>query len=137
MSQKPNLTRVNDSLEKFEKAQDSLERALKSPIVEERDVAGVIKSFEFVFELSWKTLRRLLETLGYDENSPREVYKAAYKAKLLTDEALWLDILDARNLTTHTYDKKKAEELVAKIKSKYVQAFRELVTTIQEKERTL
>src|SRR6266850_7370438 len=127
MSQKPNLTRAKDSLEKFEQAQESLERALKTPVVTERDVAGVIKSFEYVFELSWKTLRRLLEILGYNENSPREVYKAAYKAELLKDEALWLDILDARNLTTHTYSKEKAEALVEKIKLNYATAFRSLV----------
>jgi len=134
---KPDLTRVKNSLEKFEQAQESLERALKTPVVTERDIAGVIKSFEYVFELSWKTLRRLLEVLGYEENSPRDVYKAAYQAAVLNDEEIWLDILDARNLTTHTYSKKTAEALVKKISSEYVVAFRALVDTIVTKVKLL
>jgi len=137
MTKKGNDIKLKDSLEKLVLAQKSLEEAVALPVKNDRDLAGIIQSFEFVYELAWKTLKRLLEALGHETSAARDVFKMAYKVDILSDEKVWLDILEDRNKTSHTYSKKMAEELVAKVKSRYVAAFHGLVDTISEKIREL
>ena len=133
MIKKDSQIKLKDSLEKLVLAQKSLEEAVALPVENDRDLAGIIQSFEFVYELAWKTLKRLLEALGHETSAARDVFKMAYKIDLLSEEKVWLDILEDRNKTFHTYSRKMAEELVAKVKSRYVAAFRELVKSIHEK----
>lgn len=133
MTQKQNLVKATDSLDKLILAQKSLEEAVALPIVHPRDLAGIIQSFEFVFELTWKTLKRLLEIQGHDAGSARDVFKMAFKIRFLSEEDIWLKILDARNETSHTYSKALAENLVRRINAEYVAAFRGIVDQIQSK----
>lgn len=137
MNKKGNHIKLKDSLEKLVQAQKSLEEAVALPIKHDRDLAGIIQSFEFVYELGWKTLKRLLEVLGHETSSARDAFKAAYKANLLSEEKVWLDILEDRNMTSHTYSKKMAEELVGKVKGRYVGAFRDLVNQIEKRVASL
>lgn len=48
----------------FSIALSALEEACKEPIVNDRDVAGIIKSFEFAYELSWNALKEILADQG-------------------------------------------------------------------------
>ena len=133
MNQKINSRKVDDSLEKLILAQRSLDEAISLPIKNKRDMAGIIKNFEFVFELSWKTLKRLLEVLGHEALSARDTFKIAYKTGLIENGNLWLEIIDSRNLTSHTYDEKIAKLLVEKIKTKYAEEFLLLTKTVTKK----
>lgn len=84
---------------------------------------GIIELFEICFEQSWKALREILLLHGVSEaasGSPREIIKAGYQFHFLDDETLWLDMLKRRNLTTHIYNEKLADELVALIFGKYI-----------------
>ena len=66
---------------------------------------ALIKRFEFTFELCWKMLREFMLDQGYlmEIASPRGVFALAYQEGILHDEALWLDMLESRNLTSHDY----------------------------------
>lgn len=132
MPQKNDSPRLKDSLAKFILAQKNLEKAVALPIKNERDIAGIIQSFVIVYELSWKTLKRFLEFLGHETGSARDVFKTAHKIGVVSEEQVWLDILDARNLASHTYNKAVAEELVEKIKRKYTAAFHGLLQKISD-----
>lgn len=79
-------------------------------------VDGTIQRFEFVFELFWKTLRRFLIEEGEQPSTPRETLRAAFAAGWIKDERAWLELLDARNETTHTYDEEKAREVYEAVK---------------------
>ena len=67
---------------------------------------GVIQRFEYTFELAWKTIKDFLEAGGLDISpiTPRQVIKEAFAAKVLADGQAWIDMLDHRNLLSHTYD---------------------------------
>lgn len=39
-----------------------------------------------------------------DCNSPRDCMKMAFKTHLIQDETTWIEMLENRNLTTHTYN---------------------------------
>ncbi len=103
----------------FEKAFLLLQDALQidSPSVVER--AGIIQFFEMTFELGWKLLKDYQEAEGYTINSPRDAIKQAFQAKLINQGHAWIDALDDRNLTTHTYNEKTAIEVENKIRVAY------------------
>ena len=84
---------------------------------------GVIQRFEFTFELAWKSLREYIADRGGDMNTvvfSKQVFKAAYAAHLIDDEQVWLDMLDARNITSHVYDDQQATQVVAAIRDRYI-----------------
>lgn len=90
------------------RAVERLEKALAQPKDEfVRDSA--IQRFEFCFELSWKVLQSYLELEGLEARSPRAAIRAAFQVGLLSDDPGWLDILELRNLTSHTYDEALAK----------------------------
>ena len=67
---------------------------------------GVIQRFEYCFELAWKTVKDYLEASGlvFATVTPRQVLKDAFAAKILKEGPVWMDMLDHRNLLSHTYD---------------------------------
>ncbi len=67
-----------------------------------------IKDFHYTFEMAWKYIKSVAKTVGYDCRSPRECLKLAYKMGWIKNEEEWLSLLEARNLTSHTYDQETA-----------------------------
>jgi nucleotidyltransferase substrate binding protein (TIGR01987 family) len=89
---------------------------------------GVIQRFEYTFELAWKTLKDYLEESGLliTPVTPREVIKQAFAAKILPDGQVWINMLDNRNLLTHTYDVSVFEQAVVAIAGHYLPALEQL-----------
>ena len=117
----------------FEKAFLLLQDALliDSPSVVER--AGIIQFFEMAFELGWKLLKDYQEAEGFTINSPRDSIKQAFQAKLISQGHAWIDALDDRNLTTHTYNEKTAIEVEKKIRIAYFPCLLELYEDFRAK----
>lgn len=78
---------------------------------------GVIQRFEFTFELAWKSLKEYLIDQGVSAELqfPKRVLREAYAAGIINQEAPWLDMLQARNTTSHVYDDKTAAAIAAQI----------------------
>lgn len=112
------------------KAQNQLEEALAAPITEPRDLAGIIKSFEFVFELSWKCIQAAAAAEGTLVNSPRKAFTEAFRLEWIDDSVVWAEILEDRNRTVHTYDEAFALQMVDRIRTRYVIPFACLVKTL-------
>ena len=100
--------KLEDSLRNLQRALEKLEHALTIPKERELVVEGTIHRFEVLIELFWKTLKRALEYEGLHANTPRDSVKEAFRIGWLHDEQAWLDMLESRNTTSHTY---LAEEL--------------------------
>ncbi len=84
---------------------------------------GVIQRFEFTFELSWKSLRAYMQDQGADTSATvfsKQVFRAAYAAGLIGDEQAWLDMLDARNITSHVYDDAQADSVASSIRDSFM-----------------
>ncbi|TXN66878.1 HI0074 family nucleotidyltransferase substrate-binding subunit [Methylobacterium sp. WL6] len=102
--------KLDDSLGNLGRAVANLERALTIPTDGELVFEGTIHRFEITIELVWKTLKRALEFEGLSPKTPRDSVKEAFRIGWLHDEAVWLDMLDYRNTTSHAY---LSDELVA------------------------
>lgn len=124
--------KLEDTLSKLEAALTRLGEALAADSSNALFVDGTIQRFEFVFELLWKTLKRALEVEGFKCATPRETLKTAFKAGWISDETLWMQMLDDRNLTSHTYDEPAAMEIYENIKSYYAEIIR-LAKFVREK----
>lgn len=116
--------------EKFEKALLSLEAIYKKPMQEDRsNVDATIQRFEFTFELAWKFLKNYFSERDIELNYPKEVLQEAFTVNLIDNENLWIKMLKDRNLTSHTYDEKLADEIYLRIKL-YVPELRSLLNKI-------
>ena len=88
----------------------------------------VVKRFEFTFEMSWKALKRYLSFLGIEAKSPRMVFKEAYSQEVILDEAIWLDMIEQRNLSSHIYDELEIKGILDKR-----EIYKETFTLLKEK----
>lgn len=96
------------------KAVASLHAALAQPKDEfVRD--AVIQRFKYTYELAWKSLqRRLAEDLGAEAVVPlsrRDLFRLAGERALIDDPLPWFEYHKARNITSHTYNERIAEEV--------------------------
>ncbi|MCP9754683.1 nucleotidyltransferase [Lacihabitans sp. CCS-44] len=95
--------------------------------------SGIIQIFEYTFELAWKTMKDYLKEMEVEVNYPREVIKTAFSYELIEDGDTWIDMLEKRNLMSHTYDKKNAELAYSLIKNEYFEKLKTLEAYLSKK----
>ncbi len=81
------------------------------------ELQGIIYLFRLNFNIACKILKDKLSFEGCDVNSPRSTIKKAYELGILENGQAWLEMLESRNLFTHTYSGKLADEAVQSIKT--------------------
>ena len=106
------------SLNKLKNANQKLKEGIEHA-KDELDKDGVIQRFEFTFELLWKALKIYLEYQGIIVKTPRDSFVEAFRIDLISDEKIFLDMLEDRNNTTHIYDKETSEKIFNRIKKNY------------------
>lgn len=121
--------RWKQRFQNFSKAYHRLEDALCIIQKEPENVllqAGLIQTYEFTFELAWKTLKDFQEEEGFTVPSPKATLRQAFQSGYIEHGDLWLKALNDRNLTAHTYDDEIAAEVIKDIQKKYFQLLSEL-----------
>ena len=126
--------RWKQRFQNFEKAIGYLEQALQIPSPDIVQKAGIIQFFEMSFELAWNMVKDYLEDQGFvDIKSPRGALKKAFEMNILENGHDWMDLLQDRNLTAHTYDEQKATEMEQLIKNKYFPILKALQISFNKK----
>lgn len=95
------------STSEFNKAVQRLEEAIaqqKNEFI--RD--SVIQRFEFSVELAWKTVKKIMGTRTY---APKDVIREMAQSGYIENVELWLEAIDMRNLSSHTYKEDLAERV--------------------------
>ncbi len=102
------------------------------PALNEREQQGLIKAFEYTFELAWNTLRDLLRSQG-DATllGSRDTLREAFRLELITDGEAWMLMIQDRNLTSHTYNRSTADAIAANISGRYLPCFQQLKTRLE------
>ncbi len=83
--------------------------------------ASAIQSFEYTYELAYKSLFRYLEATEpaisqLDRLSFQDIIRLAYERGLIQAELrAWLDFRKNRGTTSHTYDEEKADQVFSAI----------------------
>ena len=126
MNRNPDI-RWQQRFDNFDRALGLLREALANgpAALNQLEKEGVVQRFEYTLELAWKTIKDYLEESGVvlTAVTPRQVIKDAFAARILTDGQAWIDMVDHRNLLSHTYDPANFEEAVDAIHGHYLTAF--------------
>lgn len=105
--------------EQLKNALDRLNEIINIPIGPHRaEIDASIQRFEFCIELFWKSLQeKLYKDHGISIQSPKKAFEQAYINGLITDESIWIDMINDRNATVHTYDEEFANAMYERIKA--------------------
>lgn len=123
------IQRYNNFLKTFHQFEKFIE---KGDRLNELEQQGLIKSFEYTYELAWNTLKDFYELQGESGiQGSRDAIQMAFKRGLITDGDAWMAMLQDRNRTSHTYNEDIAKEITRAILSRYFACFVQLQTAFQ------
>ncbi|SHG46744.1 nucleotidyltransferase substrate binding protein, HI0074 family [Thermosyntropha lipolytica DSM 11003] len=126
--------RLKEKFAEYKKAVYKLKEALEEDVSNPLLYDGVIQRFEFTYELAWKLMKLYLESEGIvTVNSPRSAFKEAFAVGIITEGETWIDMINARNLTVHTYNEQMAKEIYDRVKDKYYPVFFAFANKMGEK----
>jgi nucleotidyltransferase substrate binding protein (TIGR01987 family) len=129
MNRNPDV-RWKQRFENFDRALGLLRDALAQgpAALNQLEKEGVVQRFEYTLELAWKTVKDYLEVSGIvlTSDTPRQVIKDAFAAKILADGQTWIAMIDHRNLLSHTYDPVNFEEAVVASHDRYLPALQQV-----------
>ena len=116
--------------ENFKSALSQLQKAAdlaRTKNLSDLEKQGVIQAFEFTHELAWNVLKDYFEYQGTTSiTGSRDASREAFSKGLISSGEVWMEMIKSRNLTSHTYNIKIADEIVAKALNEYSVAFFEL-----------
>ena len=94
---------------------------------------GMIQAFEFTHELAWKTLKDFLQSRGNIEiYGSKDATREAFKTNLIQNGDVWMEMIQSRNITSHTYDEATADEIIGHVQQSYLGQFVELRERLME-----
>jgi nucleotidyltransferase substrate binding protein (TIGR01987 family) len=95
---------------------------------------GLIQRFEYTHELAWNTMKDYADYQGNSSiGGSRDATREAFQLKLIDDGYVWMDMINSRNKTSHTYDEKVADDIYNRIVSEYYPAFIRFKTVMEYK----
>jgi nucleotidyltransferase substrate binding protein (TIGR01987 family) len=119
----------------YKKALIQLEEALelaKTRKLSRLEQQGLIQAFEYTFELAWNTMKDFFEDQGETGIlGSRDAFRLAFKRGLIQNGEIWMDMIQSRMLTSHTYDEETADKIAADIITRYFVEYAALRGTIE------
>ena len=119
----------------YKRALATLRRGLdtqKARELSELERGGLIQAFEFTQELSWKVLKDFIEYSGGGEKiyGSRDAIRQAFNRGLIFDGETWMEMIRARNLSSHTYEEADSVRLARDITERFAPCFSALEATL-------
>jgi len=111
----------------YQKALQQLNSAVKlsrQRPLSELEEQGLIQAFEFTHELAWNVMKDYFEYQGNSSiTGSRDATREAFRRTLVTDGEGWMEMIQSRNKTSHTYNREVADEISAKVTDVYHDLF--------------
>lgn len=129
------LIRIQKQILLLERAYKTLDEAMSLKNYSTLEQDGTIQRFEYTIELSWKTLKKILEYEMQDANLfPKEIFKEFYKIEIIENLEVWFQLIKTRNTLSHFYSETTSTQsfiflqenykviwnLIKKLKNKYL-----------------
>jgi nucleotidyltransferase substrate binding protein (TIGR01987 family) len=112
--------RWKQRLENFEKALSQLAKFINKGELNELEEQGLIQCFEYTHELAWNVMKDFLTLEGIQNIiGSRSAAREAFNKGLIEEGQIWMDMIDSRNESVHTYNVETADKIVHKIKEVY------------------
>ena len=114
MNKNDTLVLEKISIKDLVKIKDEMAELLKKDSLSNAEKAGLIKFFELSYELSWKTIKRvlLLHRSVDVRTGTKDIFREAAKAGYIDDPELWFDFIEDRNETVHAYNESTVDSII-------------------------
>ena len=94
---------------------------------------GLIQGFEYTHELAWNTLKDFLEARGAAAIfGSRDTTRAAFTAGLIDQGEVWMQMIQSRNQSTHTYNEEMMTQIVTAVIQTYMAEFTKLQSKFEQ-----
>lgn len=121
----------------YKKALSQLRKFIDKGELSELEEQGLVKAFEYTYELAWNTLKDFLEHSGQtDIYGARDAVRKAFELGLIQDGENWMDMLKSRNQTSHTYNRETAEKICQAVVQVYYPLFLKLKERLENLRRS-
>lgn len=118
----------------FNKAFLQLKKFIDKKNLNELEEQGLIKSFEYTYELAWNMLKDYFEFQGNNNlNGSRDAINEAFKTGTISDGEGWMNMFKDRNRTSHTYNESTAKEISDNIFRQYFGLFNQLKQEMEKR----
>jgi len=118
------FSNFDKALKKLSEAIDYVKNNPKEELLDEILKEGIIQRFEYTHELAWNVMKDFLLELGdVTLYGSKDATREAFKAELIKDGDVWMEMIKSRNETSHTYNEETAQEIYLKILNEYHAAF--------------
>ena len=118
--------RFNNFLKAFQTLVEAVELSQQREL-SKLEQQGLIQSFEFTHELAWNVLKDYLDDKGIAGLiGSKDATRAAFKNGLIEQGEHWKKMIQARNLTSHTYSPNIAQAVVDDILERFYPAFADM-----------
>ena len=118
----------------YVKALSQLDRFIAKAHLNELEKQGLIKAFEYTYELAWNVLKDYLEYQGTEVIAgARDTFRGAFRVNLIEDGETWMDMIESRSRTSHTYNEVTAEAIAHDITNRYHPCFRQLADSLADR----
>ncbi|GHV73367.1 hypothetical protein AGMMS49940_06690 [Spirochaetia bacterium] len=131
--------RFSNYTKAFEKLEEAVQyiiqnsentKSTAAEIIEE----GLVQRFEYTHELAWKVMKDYAEYQGNNSiGGSRDATREALDLNLISDGAIWMDMIQSRNETSHTYNNVIAQTIVKKIIADYFPVFQAFKISMRAK----
>lgn len=128
--------RWEQRLDNYSRALAQLQAAVElgqSRLLSELEQQGLIQAFGFTHELAWKVMKDYFFYQGNSQiTGSRDASRLAFEMGLVTDGEGWMEMIQSRNQSSHTYNRETAEALVDRIMERYARLFGDFFVKMQE-----
>jgi len=118
----------------FEKALSQLQEGIENNGADPTNIIkeGIVQRFEFTHELAWKVLKDYLLYEGIQNvTGSRSATREAFKIGLISEGQKWMEMIESRNNTVHTYNENILKVEYEKIINQYFPLFFDLQTKMK------
>ncbi len=132
MNKKVEDIRWEQRFSNLRKALSQLTRFIEKGDLSELEQQGLIKAFEYTFELAWNTMKDYLEYQGIlGVIGSRDAIRLAFQNSLIEQGETWMLMIESRNRASHTYNEDIADQIANEIKGQYHSLFTEFEETME------
>jgi len=129
--------RWKQRFDNFQKAFLELEEAVllsQKRSLSKLENQGLIQGFEYTHELAWNMIKDYLEEQGiFGLIGSKNTIREAFKLGILKEGEIWMNMIQSRNQTSHTYNTTLADQVVSDIIHKYFYQFTEIIEEFKKR----
>jgi len=111
----------------YQKALVQLTKFIEKGELSELEEQGIIKAFEYTYEIAWNVIKDYYEEQGeVSIQGSRDALRLAFQRGLIADGDNWMKMIKSRIASVHTYNLEIAQQINQDIHDIYFQLFIEL-----------